>query len=95
MGECPLRHEHEPICTHRILNAPRHWAYELVDAWVAGQPTAPIKARIPANDNELANTHARIFCLHIKHHARHTVEIEALGEQMAEWVRQYRARSNS
>lgn len=71
---------------------PRHWAYELVDAWIAGQPTDPIKARIPANDNDLANTHARVFCLNIQHHAKYTEDLAPLGEQMAAWVAAYRAR---
>lgn len=74
---------------------PRHWACELVDAWVAGQPTEQIKARIPATDRELASTHARIFCLHIQHHAKHTHDLAPLGQQMADWVSAYRARRKS
>lgn len=71
---------------------PRAWAYELVDAWVAGSPTEPIKRLIPANDAELANTHARIFCQNIVFHARHTEDLASLGKMMADWVEQYRAR---
>lgn len=45
---------------------PRHWAEELVDAWVRRQPSAPIVDRIPAVDRDLALKHARIQCEKIK-----------------------------
>lgn len=72
---------------------PRHYAYELVDAWVSGRPVEPIVARIPANFRQLAGTHARLFCMNIKHHARHTEDVAVLGVQMTEWVAKYRLRS--
>lgn len=77
---------------HAQHKRPRHWAVELVDAWVAGQSPDPIMLRIPAIERGLSSAHARLFCLHIKYHATHTEDIEPLGEQMAAWVAKYRAR---
>lgn len=39
---------------------PRHWAEDLVDAWVRRQDPAPIVARIPELYRELALLHARL-----------------------------------
>lgn len=47
---------------------------------------------IPANDVDLARAHARIFCQNIVFHAKHTEDLASLGEQMTEWVQQYRER---
>lgn len=81
-----------PASTHVLAKRPRHWAHDLVTAWCAGQPLEPIQRLIPANDADLANTHARIFCQNIVFHARYTDDLAALGETMATWVEQYRAR---
>lgn len=74
---------------------PRHWAVDLVDAWVEGKPAEIIMLAIPANDVELARAHARIYCQNIMFHAKHTEDLAALGEQMNEWVEQYRRRKKT
>ncbi len=48
----------------------RDWAAELVDAWIDGQPTAPIIGRIPPRQIELATTLARVTCERLRHFAR-------------------------
>ena len=75
---------------------PRHWAADLVDAWVDRKPAEVIMLAIPANDVDLARTHARIMCQSVVFHAKHTDDLPALGTQMREWVERYReARSKT
>jgi|GEM_PF-7088320 len=72
---------------------PRHYAVDLVDAWVRGEDPAPILARMPANFRDLARAHARIFCEQIQFHRRAGTDLDTIkGEQLAAWVRAYRNR---
>lgn len=48
----------------------RAWAAELVEAWIDGQPTAPIIGRIPPRRIELATTMARVTCDRLRFFAR-------------------------
>ncbi len=72
---------------------PRHWANDLVDAWVAGQSSEPILKRIPTNDRELARAHARAYCLRIKHYLRCPDDLAHADEGMRAWVEAYRRRT--
>lgn len=48
----------------------RAWAVELVDAWVDGEPTAPIVGMIPPHLVELAKAMARASCERLRFLAR-------------------------
>lgn len=48
----------------------RAWAADLVEAWIAGQPTAPIVGRIPPGRVELAQAMARLTCERLRFYAR-------------------------
>lgn len=75
---------------------PRHYAVDLVDAWVRGEDPAPILARMPENFRELARAHARIFCEQIQFHRRVGTDLDTIkGAQLATWVRDYRNRLSS
>lgn len=72
---------------------PRHYAVDLVDAWVRGDPTAALLARLPDNFRALASAHARAFCEQIQFHRRVGTPIEELkGSLLADWVRIYTER---
>lgn len=64
---------------HELPEKPaRAWAAELVEAWIAGEPTAPIVGRIPPGRVELAQAMARVSCERLRHFARRAAA-EGLG----------------
>lgn len=72
---------------------PRHYAVDLTDAWVRGEPTAALLARLPENFRGLASAHARAFCEQIKFHRRVGTPLDQLkGSLLADWVRIYTQR---
>lgn len=75
---------------------PRHFAVDITDAWVRGEPTADILAGLPENIRGLAATHARLLCEQIKYHRRVQTPIEQIkGRQLSLWVEIYTARLSS
>lgn len=72
---------------------PRHYAVDLTDAWVRGEPIDALLARLPENFRALASAHARVFCGKIQYHRRAGTPIDQIkGAQLAEWVRIYAER---
>lgn len=75
---------------------PRHYAVDLTDAWVRGEPTAALLARLPENMRGLASAHARAFCEQIQFHRRVGTPLDQLkGSLLADWVRIYTERLSS
>lgn len=72
---------------------PRHYAVDLTDAWVRGEPTAALLASIPPNFRHLARAHAKNFCEQIQFHRRIGTTLEQIkGTQFVDWVRIYSKR---
>jgi hypothetical protein len=72
---------------------PRHFAEDLTDAWVRGQPTDAILAGMPEVFRGLARAHAKSYCEKIQFHRRAGTPRESImGAQLAEWVEIYSAR---
>lgn len=68
---------------------PRHWANDLVDAWVDGRSAEPILARLSQADQQLARAHARAHCIRIKHYAAHPDDLVHADAGMRDWVERY------
>lgn len=72
---------------------PRHFAEDLTDAWVRGEPTADILAAMPEVFRALARAHAKNYCEQIQYHRRaNTPRDQIKGEQLADWVEVYSKR---
>lgn len=75
---------------------PRHYAVDLTDAWVRGEPTAALLARIPPNYRDLAKAHAKNFCEQIQFHRRARTPLEQIkGMLFVDWVRLYSERMSN
>jgi len=81
------------MAIERQTKRARHWAAEIVEAWIEGRPTAPIIDAIPEPMRDAAKVLARNSCQKIQAHARNPLpEYKGALRGLGEAVQRYKNR---